>query len=51
MEYYSAIKKEHIWVSSNEVAEPGAYNAEWGKSERESIYIWNIYMKFRTMEI
>ena len=25
MEYYSAIKKEHIWVSSSEVDETGAY--------------------------
>ena len=29
MEYYSAIKKKHIWVSSNEVDEPGAYYIEW----------------------
>ena len=29
MEYYSAIKKEHIWVSFNEVNEPGAYYTEW----------------------
>ena len=28
-------KKEHIWVSSNEVDEPGAYYREWNKSERE----------------
>ena len=28
-------KKEHIWVSSNEVDEPRAYYTEWGKSERE----------------
>ena len=27
-------KKEHIWVSSNEVDEPEAYYTEWGKSER-----------------
>ena len=25
-------KKEHIWVSSNEVDEPGAYHTEWSKS-------------------
>ena len=25
MEYYSAIEKEHIWVSSNEMDETGAY--------------------------
>ena len=24
MEYYSAIKKEHIWISSDEVDETGA---------------------------
>ena len=48
MEYYSAIKKEHIWVSSNEVDEPGAYYTEWSKSERErqilyfNTYIWNL---------
>ena len=28
-------KKEHIWVSSNEVDEPRIYYAEWSKSERE----------------
>ena len=27
-------KKEHIWVSSFETDEPGAYHAEWSKSER-----------------
>ena len=32
---YSAIKKEHIWFSSNEVDHPEAYYAEWSKSERE----------------
>ena len=25
--------KEHIWVSSNEVDETGAYYTEWSKSE------------------
>ena len=35
VEYYSAIKKECIWVSSNEVDEPRAYYTEWCKSERE----------------
>jgi len=29
-------KKEHIWVSSNEVDETGAYYTEWSKSERET---------------
>ena len=28
-------KKEHIWVSSNEVDEPRAYYTEWSKSEKE----------------
>ena len=28
-------KKEHIWISSNELNEPGAYYTEWNKSERE----------------
>ena len=41
-------KKEHIWVSSNEVDETRAYYTEWNKSEREkqifyiNAYIWNI---------
>ena len=29
-------KKEHIWVSSNEVDETGAYNTEWSKLERKT---------------
>ena len=41
-------KKEHIWVSPNEVDETGAYYTEESKSERErqilyiNIYIWNL---------
>ena len=41
-------KKEHIWLSSNEVDESGAYYTEWGKWERErqilyiNAYIWNL---------
>ena len=35
MEYYSVIKKEGVWVSSNEVDEPRAYYTEWSMSERE----------------
>ena len=37
-----------IWVSSNEVDEPGAYYTEWNKSEREkhilyvNSYMWNV---------
>ena len=38
-------KKEHIWVSSNEVDEPRAYYTEWNKSEREKqvLYINALY--------
>ena len=45
MEYYSSIKKERIWVSSNEVDEPRTNSIEWNKSEREKqiLYI-NAYM-------
>ena len=45
MEYYSAIKKECTWVSSNEMEETGAYYSEWSKSERETPiwYINDIY--------
>ena len=32
---YSAIKK-HIWISSNEVDETGAYYTEWSKPERKT---------------
>ena len=41
-------KKEHIWVSSNEVDETGAYYTEWSKSERDTLiqyinaYVWNL---------
>ena len=41
-------KKEHTWVSSNEVAGPRSYYTEWSKSERErqilciNAYIWNL---------
>ena len=28
-------KKEHIWVSSNEVTETRAYYAEWSNSKKE----------------
>ena len=41
-------KKECIWVSYNEVDEPGAYCTEWSKSEgvRQilyiNVYIWNL---------
>ena len=32
-------KREHIWVSSNEVYEPRVYYTEWSKSERKKINI------------
>ena len=34
MEYYSAMKKEFIWISSNEMDETGAQYIEWSKPER-----------------
>ena len=44
-------KMECIWISSNEVDEPGTYYTEWSKSEREKqiLYINCIYMEFRKM--
>ena len=48
MEYYSAIKKNTFWISSNEVDETGAYYTEWSKPERKTpiqytnAYIWNL---------
>ena len=48
MEYYSTIKKECNWVSSNKVNETGGYYAEQSKPEIESpvehinTYIWNL---------
>ena len=45
-------KTECIWVSSNEVDEPGAYYTEWSKSEKEkqvqyiNEYIWNLERQF-----
>ena len=48
MEYYSAVKKEFIWISSDEVDEPGADYTEWSKPERKTpiqctnAYIWNL---------
>ena len=45
-------KKEHIWVSSNEVDETEAYYTEWSKPERETAmqyintYIWNLERKY-----
>ena len=38
-------KKEHIWVSSNEVNETGVYYTEWSKSERETAILYiNAYI-------
>ena len=47
-EYYSAIKMECVWISSNEVNKPRTYYTEWSKSEREkqilciNTHIWNL---------
>ena len=38
IENYSAIKKEHIWVSSNEVDESRAYYTDWSKAEEKDKY-------------
>ena len=48
IKYHSAIKKEHIWVSYNEVDETGAYYTEWSKPDRKTpiqyitAYIWTL---------
>ena len=42
-------KKEHIWISSNEVDEPTAYYTEWSKSEREK-QISHINTHIRNLE-
>ena len=48
MEYYSAIKKQCIWISSDELDETGAYYTEWSKPERKTpiqytnAFIWNL---------
>ena len=52
VQIYNAIllsyKKEHVWVSSNEVDEPRAYYTEWSQSERERhipyihAHTWNL---------
>ena len=45
-------KKEHIWVSSNEVDEPRACYTEWSKSDRErqisyiNAYIWKLERRY-----
>ena len=46
-------KKEHVWVTFNEVDEPGAYYTKWSKSERErqilyiNTYIWNLETQYQ----
>ena len=46
--YTMEYKKEHIWISSNEVDETGAYYTEWSKSEKKTpiqyinAYMWNL---------
>ena len=35
MECYSAIKKEYIWISSDEMDEPRTYYTEWSESESQ----------------
>ena len=50
LQMYSGIllshKKEHIWVSSNEINEPKACYVEWSKSEKQisytGAYTWNL---------
>ena len=42
MKYYSAIKKEHVWVNSNDVDDTGVYYTEWSKSERETLILYII---------
>ena len=37
-QYYSAIKKECIWISSTEVDEPRDYYPEWSMSEEKNKY-------------
>ena len=45
MEYYSAIKKEWIWLSSSEVDEPRACYTEWSSQKEKNKYhiLMNIY--------
>ena len=39
MECFLVIKKEHIWVSSDEVDEPRAYYTVWSKKEKDKYHI------------
>ena len=50
-DYYSATKKEQIWVNSSEAAESRACYTEWSKSEEEQIsyinaYAWNLEKQY-----
>ena len=48
-----SFEKEHIWVSSNEVDEPGACNTEGHEAEKErqilyiDMYIWNLERRYQ----
>ena len=52
IQHYSAVKKERIWVNSNEVGEPRAHYTEWSQSEREkqrwhiNTFIWNLGRRY-----
>ena len=48
MDYYSAIKKNCIWDSANEVDEIGTYYTEWSQKEKHKYSIL-IHMEFRKM--
>ena len=39
MECYSAVKKEHIWVSPNEVDETRAYYTGWSQKEKNKHHL------------
>ena len=39
LEYYSAIKEECVWVSSNEVDKPKAYYTERSKKEKDNFHM------------
>ena len=47
IEYYSAIINKHIWISSNEVDETGAYYTEWSQKQKHQcsilMHIYGIY--------
>ena len=43
-------KKEHIWVSSNEVDGPRTYYTDWSQKEKDKYHILKyIYMESRKM--